>query len=88
MLKTEELTFPRAIHDEEDTLKVYLVKNKNEGHVIFNNLSAFDFFLVLSGSTATLVNERLLSQYKSSNTISVINSIDIKKLKKINNYIF
>lgn len=79
--------FARALHDDEDELKVQLIKNKNDGLIVFKNQSSIDFILFLTGKNAKSLFDKILQNSKSFKNISILSPIDPKKLKNLNVFI-
>lgn len=83
--KNETITFPHGIFYNEDA-HVHLIKNKNNGFVLFYNAKIFDFLLIYIGENARQTADILTGLIKKNiNSISVIAEIDSKKLKNLKN---
>jgi hypothetical protein len=86
-ISSGSISFAHALHDEEDSLKVHLIKNKNEGHILFKNLSSIDYILVFTGKSSISVYEKILQNSKSLKNLLLIMPIEIAKLKNLNKFI-
>lgn len=85
--EASDVSFATALHDEEDELKIYLFKNKSEGHVLFKNQSSLDFIIVVTGNTAGPVNEKLIQNARLVTNVSLVMPVEIGKLKNLKNYL-
>jgi hypothetical protein len=79
--------FPYAIHDEEDELKVHLIKSKHEGKFLFKNQSSMDYILVVTGKNSSAIIEKFIQKSKQVTSITLVNPIDIKKIKNIHSFL-
>ncbi|MBN2485976.1 MAG: hypothetical protein JXB34_08370 [Bacteroidales bacterium] len=76
-------TFAHAVFDNDADIKVHLVKNKNEGQVLFKNFHTIDYIIVFSGENSAGYFEKFIKQYKTANAISLATEIELKKLKNL-----
>jgi hypothetical protein len=81
------VNFPYALYDEEDELKVHLIKSKHEGKLLFKNQSSMDYILVVTGKNSSAIVEKFIQKSKQVTSITLASPIDIKKIKNIHSFL-
>lgn len=76
--------FSRCLSEEEEEINhVFLLKNKENGKLLFQNQQVFDYILAISDENEKDFISKIPSLPKNIKEISLLASIDIKKLKNI-----
>jgi hypothetical protein len=85
--KSQTESFACFKYDNEDTLQIILIKNKQKGSLLFQKQHLFDYFVLLSGSEAQKTADILKRSIKNQPNISLVAPIDAKNLSKLKSYI-
>lgn len=78
--KAGNITYPCFKYSDDEELQLFLIKNKNQGILLFTNQLAFDYIISISGENKTTAFQMLKSQLKGLANISVVSEIETKKL--------
>jgi hypothetical protein len=81
------LNFPYALHDEEDELKVHLIKSKHEGKLLLKNQASMDYIVVITGKNSLGMFEKFVQKSKQVISVSLVSPIDVKKIKTITSFL-
>jgi hypothetical protein len=81
--KNNSISFPHSVYYSEE-LQVHVIKNKNNGFILFDKAKIFDFLLIYKGEYShkniTDIIESIKNNIKS---ITMISEIDPKKIKNL-----
>jgi hypothetical protein len=86
-LKSQTISFPRFIYDNEDQLQVVLLKNKIGSTVLFSGQQIFDYILIFAGEDSAPLKELTLRELKTSDQITLTSQIETSSLSGLKSYL-
>lgn len=85
--KNNSISYPHGVYFSEE-IQIHVIKNKNNGFILFDNAKIFDFLLICKGENSKKnINNVIESIKRNIKSITLISEIDPKKIKTLKDII-